>query len=76
MADLDRNRQLSALRILQQSKTPMPIQAFRDVCAELLAAQNQDTLFGLELTFAEQAKSGGGQVNAGQTRHAACAGAP
>ena len=62
---LDRNRQLSALRILQQSKTPMPLAAFKDVCAELLAEQNQDNLFGLELLFIEQVKKGAGDWNGG-----------
>jgi len=65
MCALDRNRQLSALRILQQSKTPMPLAAFKDVCAELLAEQNQDNLFGLELLFIEQVKQGAGDWNGG-----------
>jgi ParB/RepB/Spo0J family partition protein len=68
LCGLDRNRQLSALRILQQSPTPMPIAAFRDVCAELLAEQNQDNLFGLELAFVEQVQQGAGnRINTDQT---------
>src|SRR5713101_350280 len=61
MSSLDRNRQLSALRILQQSKTPMPLSTFKEVCEGLLAEQNQDNLFGLELLSIESVQKGAGR---------------
>jgi len=63
---LDRNRQLSALRILQQSKTPMPLSTFKEVCEGLLAEQNQDNLCGLELLFIESVQKGAGRLNGGK----------
>lgn len=47
MADLDRNRQLIALRSLNEAKAPT-LAWFRSLCGQLLADQAQETLFNLD----------------------------
>ncbi|MCA9831536.1 MAG: ParB/RepB/Spo0J family partition protein [Dehalococcoidia bacterium] len=47
MADLDRNRQLIALRSLNEAKAPT-LAWFRSLCGQLLADQAQERLFNLE----------------------------
>lgn len=61
MTALDHNRQISALRILQQSAGGMPIATFREVCNALLAEQSQECLFDLALDLAQEALEGAGR---------------
>jgi ParB/RepB/Spo0J family partition protein len=60
LCGLDRNRQLSALRIVQASQRPMPLPTFQGVCADLRAEQDQDTLFHLEASLLAVVAGGGG----------------
>ena len=54
LVKLDNNRQISALRILQSSKVPLTVTAFRDICNQLLAEQQQDALFVLTELWVQQ----------------------
>jgi ParB/RepB/Spo0J family partition protein len=60
MADIDRNRQLIALRSLNEAKAPT-LTWFRSLCGQLLAEQAQEAMFNLEEFMranAEQAAAG------------------
>jgi ParB family chromosome partitioning protein len=53
LTDLDANRQRIALRLFNAS-SHMPLSRFKEVVNELLAAQNQESLFSLEDFFMQQ----------------------
>jgi ParB family chromosome partitioning protein len=56
MADLDRNRQLIALRSLNEAKAPS-LGWFRSLCGQLLADQAQEVMFNLEEFMRANAES-------------------
>ena len=54
LATLDNNRQLSAMRILQQSANAMPLHAFKTICLALADEAKEESLFDLETYFLNQ----------------------
>jgi ParB family chromosome partitioning protein len=54
MAGLDSNRQMIALRVINNSERLPTFNEFRHVCSDLFAEQNQDTLFDVESFWVEQ----------------------
>jgi ParB family chromosome partitioning protein len=55
MFELDHNRQLIALRVFREGKG-ITLRTFRKVVADLLAEQNQDSLFDLATFYIEQSQ--------------------
>lgn len=58
MTALDRDRQLSAMRVFQAGKDVPPINTFKAVVRSLKDEQDQEALFDLELFFVQRVKSG------------------
>ena len=62
MCQLDSNRQILALRLLQQSKKQMPVATFTDMCTALKAEGQQENLLKLTLELTNETAKGAGKV--------------